>query len=163
MAHLIVPVTHSSCNGLPLGAEADLKKQKLMLLDTGLTQRMLNLDLSAIMLSGDFEVINKGSIAEQCVGLELIKSTGPYHQASLYYWHRETRSSNAEVDYVIQIADEIRAIEVKSGIKGKMHSLRSFLKEKSSDFGYRISMENYASYNDIRVVPLYALSSLDNV
>ena len=92
-----------------------------------------------------------------------MKSTGPYHQSSLYYWHRESRSSNAEVDYVIQIADEIRAIEVKSGTKGKMHSLRSFLKEKSSDFGYRISMENYASYNDIKVVPLYAISSFDNL
>lgn len=162
MAHLIVPVTHSSCNGLPLGAEANIKKQKLILIDTGLTQRMLNLNLSSLMFSDDFDTINKGSIAEQYVGLELIKNTSPYHHPVLYYWHRESRNSAAEVDYVVQLEDKIRAIEVKSGVKGKMHSLRVFLKEKSSNFGYRISLENYASYDDIRVVPLYAVDSLSD-
>jgi uncharacterized protein len=39
MAGLIIPVTHTSANGLPLGAEADEKKRKLILLDTGLYQR----------------------------------------------------------------------------------------------------------------------------
>ena len=44
MAGLVIPVTHTSANGIPLGAEADHKKRKLILLDTGLFQRVLGLN-----------------------------------------------------------------------------------------------------------------------
>ncbi len=37
LAHLVIPVTHTSANGLPLGAESNSKKRKLMLLDAGVT------------------------------------------------------------------------------------------------------------------------------
>ena len=133
----------------------------MILLDTGLTQRLLNLQLVDILLSQDFEVINKGNIAEQYVGLELMKNASPYQPQQLYYWHREARNSNAEVDYIIQVGDKIIPLEVKSGIKGKMHSLRLFLKEKNTEYGYRISLENYASYENIKVLPLYAVSRLN--
>jgi len=161
LAHLVIPVTHSSANGLPMGAEANSKKRKLMLFDSGVAQRILNLQLSDILLSSDFDAINKGSIAEQYVGLELIKNASPFQPQQLYYWHREARNSNAEVDYIIQMGDKIIPLEVKSGIKGKMHSLRLFLKEKKSRYGIRTSMENYAFYNNIYVLPLYALSDID--
>ncbi len=161
MANLIFPVTHTSANGLPLGAEANIKRRKMILLDTGLTQRLLNLQLVDILLSQDFEVINKGNIAEQYVGLELMKNASPYQPQQLYYWHREARNSNAEVDYIIQVGNKIIPLEVKSGIKGKMHSLRLFLKEKNTEYGYRISLENYASFENIKVLPLYAVSRLN--
>lgn len=161
LAHLVIPVTHSSANGLPIGAEANSKKRKLMLFDNGVAQRILNLQLSNILLSTDFEAVNKDGIAEQYVGLELIKNASPFQPQQLYYWHREARNSNAEVDYIIQTGDKIIPLEVKSGIKGKMHSLRLFLKEKKSRYGIRTSMENYAFYNNIYVLPLYALSDIE--
>ncbi|MCK5137840.1 MAG: DUF4143 domain-containing protein [Bacteroidales bacterium] len=162
LAHLVIPVTHTSANGLPLGAESNSKKRKLMLLDTGVTQRILNLQLSDILLSNDFEVVNKGSIAEQYAGLELVKNISPYQPQQLFYWHREARNSNAEVDYIIQMGNKIIPLEVKSGIRGKMHSLRLFLSEKKTSYGIRASLENYAKYNNILVLPLYALSDLEN-
>ncbi len=162
LAHLVIPVTHTSANGLPLGAESNSKKRKLMLLDTGVTQRILNLQLSDILLSNDFELVNKGSIAEQYAGLELIKNTSPYQPQQLFYWHREARNSNAEVDYIIQMGNKIIPLEVKSGIRGKMHSLRLFLSEKKTSYGIRTSLENYAKYDNILVMPLYALSDLEN-
>lgn len=162
LAHLVIPVTHTSANGLPLGAESNSKKLKLMLLDTGVTQRILNLQLSDILLSNDFEAVNKGSIAEQFAGLELVKNTSHYQAPQLYYWHREARNSNAEVDYIIQMGNKIIPLEVKSGIKGKMHSLRLFLSEKKTSYGYRTSLENYGKYDNILVMPLYALSNLGN-
>jgi predicted AAA+ superfamily ATPase len=64
-------------------------------------------------------MLNKGNIAEALTGVELIK----YHQVNekqqLYYWHREKRGSNAEVDYLIEQGTQIVPIEVKSGSTGK--------------------------------------------
>lgn len=45
----------------------------------------------------------------------------PYTQVpSLYYWQREKKGSQAEVDYVFELCIKFVPIEVKSGIKGKM-------------------------------------------
>lgn len=163
MAGLVIPVTHTSANGIPLGAECDLKKQKMLLLDTGLLQRVNGLNINDILLADDFDFINKGSIAELYVGLELLKSVSCYEQTALYYWHREATNSQAEVDYIIQSDDQILPIEVKSGTSGKMQSLFLFLKEKQRAIGIRTSLENFSKYDPIRVYPLYAIANLRNV
>jgi len=49
MAGLVIPVISSSANGIPLGAEVNHKKCKMLLLDTGIFQRLLNLQLSEIL------------------------------------------------------------------------------------------------------------------
>jgi len=85
MAGLVIPVTHTSANGLPLGAGINPKFRKLMLLDTGIFQRLLGLQLSEILLNDDFDLINKGHIAEMFAGLELLKSTLCSEQAQLFY------------------------------------------------------------------------------
>jgi len=159
MSGLVIPVFHSAANGIPLGAEMDAKKQKILVLDTGIFQRLLGLPLSDLLISDDFSLINKGSIAELFIGLELLKSTSCYEQKNLYYWHRESKSSNAEVDYVIQAGKDIIPIEVKSSSKGAMQSMRLFLEEKHSPFGIRTSLENFGELPDIKIVPLYALGN----
>jgi predicted AAA+ superfamily ATPase len=158
MAGLVIPVTHTAANGLPLGAESNSKKRKMLLLDTGIFQRVLGLNVADVMLEDDFDVINKGSIAEQYTGLELLKAASCYRQELLYFWQREAKSSNAEVDYVTQKGQTIVPIEVKSGKKGTMQSMYLFMKEKKSSFGVRFSLENYSAYEKIKVYPLYAVS-----
>jgi predicted AAA+ superfamily ATPase len=157
MAGLVYPVIHSSCNGIPIGAEANPKKTKLLIFDTGIYQRILGLDVASLLLKDDFEVINKGNIAELFVGLELLKLNSSYEKTSLYYWHRESKSSQAEVDYVIQNQDAIIPIEVKAGTKGAMQSMYLFMDEKQSDFGIRFSLENFSKYDKVKVLPLYAV------
>lgn len=157
MAGWVIPVTHTSANGIPLGAEVNPKKRKLFLLDCGLQQRLLGLPLSDILLTENLEVMNKGSIAEQHVALELLKSVPAYHQESLYYWHRESKSSSAEVDFVVQIGRNVVPVEVKSGKKGAMKSMHIFMKEKKSAFGLRFSLENFQSFENIKIIPLYAV------
>lgn len=39
-AGLVIPVTHSAANGIPIGAEINPKKRKMLPLDTGLFQRV---------------------------------------------------------------------------------------------------------------------------
>jgi predicted AAA+ superfamily ATPase len=157
MAGWIIPVTHTSANGLPLGAEANEKKRKLHLLDTGIFQRILGLSMADILLQDNFDAINKGAIAEQYAGLEILKAGSPYRTGSLYFWHREAKSSNAEVDYVIQHGQQIIPLEIKSGKQGAMQSLHLFLQEKRAPYGIRFSLENFAAYDNIRVYPLYAV------
>ena len=159
MAGLVIPVIHTSANGLPLGAEINPKFRKLMLIDTGIFQRLLGMQLSDILLSDDFDAINKGGIAEMFVGLELMKSNSFYQSTRLFYWQREEKNARAEVDFVVQKNMEIVPIEVKSGKQGKMQSMHLFLKEKKKEYGIRTSLENFATYDKIKVVPLYSIGN----
>lgn len=160
LAGLVYPVTHTSANGIPLGAEINEKYRRMIFLDTGMLQSVLGLDLGEYFASDDMQVINRGAIAETFVGNEIIKSSPCYDPRSLYCWHREKGGSSAEVDYVVQIGDKIRPIEVKSGTKGSMQSMRLFLQQKGIDYGIRTSLENFSQYEDIRVYPLYAIKNI---
>ncbi len=162
MAGLVIPVTHSAANGIPVGAESDHKKRKMLLYDTGIFQRILGLNLSDIILSADFNSINKGALVELCIGLELLKYSNPYHSENLYYWHRETASSNAEVDYVYQKDTEILPIEVKAVHSGAMQSMYQFLKEKQRNKGIRFSFENFGSVDGVDIYPVYAVQNFVN-
>ena len=163
MAGLVYQVKHSSSNGIPLGAEANPKKIKLLIFDTGIYQRILGLDVASLLLKDDIEVINKGNIAELFVGLELLKSNDAYEKTALYYWHREAKNSQAEVDYVIQNQDFILPVEVKAGTKGAMQSMHLFMDEKKSRYGLRLSLENFTEYEKIMVLPLYAVSNINTL
>jgi len=130
------------------------------LLDTGIFQRLLAIELSDILFSNDFSLVNKGFIAEQMVGLELLKSVPHYEHKQLYYWTRENPKSSAEIDYIVQKGEKIIPIEVKSGTSGKMQSMNIFLEEKQSEYGIRTSLENFSQYDKIKVYPLYAIGRL---
>ena len=158
-AGIVIPVIHTAANGLPLGAEINPKKQKMLLFDTGIFLRILNLDIGEMLSSNDFNVINKGNIAELFVGLEYLKYQSCYKKSDLYYWHREAKNSNAEVDYLFTKNSDIYPIEVKAGTKGSMQSMNLFLKEKNRQTGIRISAENFSEYNNILVYPLYAIKN----
>lgn len=160
MAGLVIPVTHTSANGIPLGAEANPKKQKIILLDTGLFQRILGLNVGQLLANNDFDAINKGAIAEMAVGLEWLKYGNPTQTENLYYWHRESTNANAEVDYVFQSGETVLPVEVKASNKGAMQSLFQFLKEKNLTKGVRVSLENFSTYGNINVYPIYAISTL---
>ncbi|MCF8357130.1 MAG: DUF4143 domain-containing protein [Prolixibacteraceae bacterium] len=105
-------------------------------------------------------MVNKGGIAEQFAGLEIVKNSSCFQQTELFYWHREALNSNAEVDYIIQKKNKIDPLEVKSGTKGSMNSMFLILTEKNISYGYRLSLENFTEYEKIKVCPLYALSNI---
>ncbi|MGN1253146.1 MAG: ATP-binding protein, partial [Prevotella sp.] len=76
-AGILIPVTATSANGLPLGSEADDSYRKVMLLDTGILLRLLNMttgdisELTEHILTSDIsDLVNKGPMAEMIAGLE---------------------------------------------------------------------------------------------
>lgn len=159
-AGLVHKVFHTSASGIPLGAQCNMRKFKCLFFDLGLHQRMQGLDMSLHLTQSDVDMINKGDLAELFVGLELISGSNPRTPAQLYYWHREARSSNAEIDYVIQSGADILPIEVKAGTKGQMQSMFLFLKQKKLKRGIRVSQENFGRYGQIETIPIYAASQL---
>jgi predicted AAA+ superfamily ATPase len=164
MAGLVYGVTHSAANGIPLGAEINPKKTKLLIFDTGIFQRILGLNIADLLISNDFNVTNKGNIAELYVGLELLKAVDSHEKTDLYYWQREAKNSQAEVDYICQFGDTIVPIEVKAGTKGSMQSLYLFLKEKNLSQGFRLSLENFSVINEVKILPIYAVKNIaDNL
>ncbi|MCF8381801.1 MAG: AAA family ATPase [Bacteroidales bacterium] len=164
MAGLVYAVTHSAANGIPLGAEINPKKTKYLLFDTGIFQRILGLNIADILINTDFNAINKGNIAELYIGLELLKAESCYQKTDLFYWQREAKNSQAEVDYVCQFNNVIVPVEVKAGTKGSMQSLYLFLKEKKLVHGFRLSLENFSKMEQISILPVYAVNNLaDNL
>jgi len=160
LAGLIYPITHTSANGLPLAAEMNTKYRKYLPLDTGIYQRFLRLDLRQLLAAESIAQINKGALAELFVGLEILKSAPSNYPTQLYYWQREKQGSSAEVDYIVQCNADIVPVEVKSGTKGSMQSMFQFLSEKKYEYGIRCSMENFATYQNVKVYPLYAVAQI---
>lgn len=124
---------------------------------------------SEIITSDSNSFVHVGSLAEVACGLELVAHTPPSQRAFLYYWSREERVANAEVDYIIQKSENIIPIEVKAGTRGKMQSLYYFLSEKRKKLGVRSSLENFSEYAApegdhtlIQVLPLYAIGRFAN-
>ena len=160
MAGLVIPVTHSSANGIPLGAESNEKKRKMLIFDTGIFLHLLGLEISDVLFSDDFNLVNKGSLAELFAGLEIVKSESCFSQPQLFYWQREALNSNAEIDYLVQSGEQVIPVEVKAGTQGSMQSMFLFLEEKHKPWGIRASLENFSSYGKIRVSPLYAIREI---
>ncbi|HNW93180.1 MAG TPA: AAA family ATPase [bacterium] len=159
-AGLALQICHSSGRGLPLGAQQQSRKFKAMLCDIGLHQCLLGLDVPAHLTANEIALVNGGSVAELFVGLHLAAHAPAHRRPELFYWHREARGANAEVDYLIQRSDTVCPVEVKAGTRGGMKSLRLFMKERSLTCGFRVAMENFARVDDVRILPLYAVHRL---
>ncbi len=162
-AGIAYKIYHTSAQGLPLGAQIKANKFKVVMFDTGIYQRISKLDLSSFAVLDYNNLINKGSLSELYVCNELISAGNVRTKPEVFYWHRESRGSNAEIDYIISVAGKIIPIEVKSGTRGAMQSLHLFLKERNLNKGVRFSGENYAIYDNIHAVPAYAVSNIYNI
>lgn len=180
-AGIVVPVTHSDGNGLPLGSEADKTYQKMLLLDTGLMLRLLNMttgdisELTEQILTSDItDLINKGPMAEMLAGLELLHYRTPNIRHEIYYWQRQAKNSQAEVDYLSSYRQTVLPIEVKAEKQGGMKSLWIFMREKKLTNAIRCSLENFGAFDyqdpevrgavrHVQICPLYAISQMESM
>lgn len=155
-AGLIYPIYHTSANGIPLGSEKKKKYFKLIFLDIGLAQRILNINSGNWIVDPLKTLKNNGKIAEAFLGQELCAYSDPFIKKELFYWVREKRSAMAEVDYLEVLNNNIVPLEVKSGLSGKAKSMKIFLKEKACKFGIIFSQRNFSTKNNILYYPLYS-------
>lgn len=141
-------VCHSHGEGLPLAAGANESVYKLLFLDIGLANHVLGLDWPTISRMGERQLINEGGLAEQFVGQHLINLSNGLDAPRLFYWLREGKRMNAEVDYLISSVGRIVPVEVKSGKSGSLKSLQQFMHRRGLHHAVRIDL-NPPSTQDV--------------
>lgn len=111
---------------------------KPLFIDIGLATHVLKIrlmDLENLML------INEGELAEQFIGQQLLTRHPFFIDKELFYWIRENKDSNAELDYLIESGNSVIPIEVKAGKTGTLKSLHVFMMEKEKNFAIRFNVD----------------------
>ena len=157
-AGLVYPIYSTLASGIPLITLVNEKKFKILFLDVGLMVYASRIPVEWLL--EDVILLNRGAIAEQFVGQELLAYSPKYEEASLYFWCREKKSSMAEVDYIITVGAQIIPIEVKAGSTGQLKSLHLLMKEKNMNLGIRVSQQQLSFDGNILSVPFYMISEI---
>ena len=155
-AGVVKKIKRTSGAGLPLEAGVKDAFFKVLFLDVGLLHAVNGIYPDTVQAK-DFTTLFKGAVAEQFVGQELLAYHNSYSKPLLYYWAREAKNSNAELDYLIQKEGEAIPIEVKSGSIGRLKSMHMFMEKYQVRQGIKISQAPYDSKNQIISLPLYSL------
>ena len=131
----------------PLASYEDFLSFKVYMSDVGLyCGKSNNSHLSVLgRTMGDTA---KGALTENYVAQQL-HANG----IKFYYWES---NNQAELDFVIQIENQIIPIEVKSWEAVRSQSLEFFREKYSIDTAIRVSAKNFGFANGIKSVPLYA-------
>lgn len=131
----------SNLSGVPLSAGINPKIFKLLFLDIGLLTRMLKIDIIELQNASERSLINEGILAEQFIGQLLNTDHSLSTNSEVFYWIRETKKSNAEVDFAIAKGSFIVPIEVKSGLSGTLKSLHQLMYEKKLKVAFRFDLQ----------------------
>ena len=171
LSRVVHPVVHTSANGLPLGAERDDRHFKAIFLDIGLVNRLCGLNLVHV---DSLLTVYEGALAEQLVGQQLLCLSPAFQEPQLFYWIREARNANAEVDFLINHGQEILPIEVKAGKSGTLRSAFQFLREKKRTKAVRFYLGPFSKESitlagepsvpmELLSLPLYAIGQMGRI
>lgn len=139
-ARLLHAAYHSDASGLPLNATQDIRTYKLYFLDCGLFNSLCGTRWQDLNSMSEHELINEGSLAEQFIAQHLAYQQQGKEAPHLHYWLRESKSQNAEVDFLIAQDKTIVPIEVKSGKSGSLKSLQHFVYSKKIKTAVRFDL-----------------------
>lgn len=160
-AQIVQKISSCDPSGLPLGATANQKKFKASLMDIGLLQRTCQVPAELELQQDNMLAMYRGKLAEQFVAQELLA----WHSSELYYWARDARGSNAEVDYLAVHESKIYPVEVKSGAGGSLRSLHLMLeKYPNCPYGLVLYDGTYKMRTEQKIMflPLYSVAVIGN-
>lgn len=159
LANVITKVFHSSAGQSPLEVGINDRYFKLLFLDIGLNAKASKISVEHF-LGSNAPILNQGMLCEQFVGQEL----QAYHFRP-YFWQREKKGSQAEIDFLIEHHGKIYPIEVKSGTTGRLMSLQVFKEEKKIPLGIRISAKplEWNKEKGILSIPFYLIWKLESI
>ena len=138
---------------MPLSSYADDTAFKLYMSDIGILRKLSKLPYEVILDATPNYREFKGSLTENFVLCELVKSVDD----SLYYW---SSGNTAEVDFILQCGSEIVPIEVKSERNVKARSLAEYRKKYSPKYSVKTSMKSDTNGEEVLNIPLYLISAL---
>jgi predicted AAA+ superfamily ATPase len=139
---------------LPLPSYGDTTAFKLFALDVGLLGAMSKLTPEVAIQGDRLYTEFKGSMAEQYVEMQLRAILGD----PLHYWAND--NGRAEVDFVVQLGQQVVPIEVKSGTSNQAKSLKVYRDRYSPEISIRTSQQPYRKESWLVNLPLYAIACL---
>ncbi len=152
---LVHQVTKLNKPGLPIYAYEDRSSFKLFMIDIGLYCAKSMLDVKTLLEKTNIFKEFKGSLTEQYVLQQLkLLPTMP-----ITYWE----SRNAELDFVIQKANDIIPIEVKASINLQAKSLKAYMDKYTPNIAIRTSLADYKQADNLYDIPLFVLESLNEI
>jgi predicted AAA+ superfamily ATPase len=139
--------------GIPMEVYASDKKFKNLFLDIGLMNRVMGIDYNEALSHKNLLAIYRGQLAEQFVGQEFATQTNN----QLYYWARDAKNSNAEVDYLMMIEGRVYPVEVKDGPSGKLRSLHIYRETYKPSWSVVFHAGKAGALKDEKIIflPLY--------
>jgi predicted AAA+ superfamily ATPase len=147
-AGLVHRIFRISKPGLPLSAYDDLSAFKLYLIDVGLLRRLSFLDPIAIREGNRLFMEFKGALSENFILQHLIAN----FEGTPRYW---TSGSQAEVDFLIQVKNDIIPIEVKSDENIRSKSLAVYNDLYQPPVRIRYSLKNLKKDDGLLNIPLF--------
>lgn len=136
----------------PLKTYEDLSTFKIYYSDVGLLTLKGSLSPLRIIQNIDISDKTRGLLAESYVASQLVALNH-----SLHYW---CNNNTPEVDFIIQINDQVIPVEVKSSNNTKAKSLRIYINKYKPEYSIKISSKNFGFENKIKNIPLYAVFCL---
>lgn len=139
-ADVIARVHHSHGSGVPLGATVNDRVFKPLFLDIGLLSAACEVKALTLECMRERSFINEGPMAEQFAGQHIRGQGEPFEPPQCYYWLREGRKNNAEVDFLTSAGPTVVPVEVKAGAGGSLRSLHQFVALRGSPIAVRFDL-----------------------
>lgn len=147
-AGLVYKIFRNNSPHLPLSAYDDLAAFKVYLLDTGLLRRMALLDPLALKEGNRLFTEFKGALSENYVLQSLVQQ----FEGMPRYW---TSDGKAEVDFLLQVGNEIFPVEVKSDQNVIGKSMALYYKKFQPRLRLRYSLRNLKLDDGLLNIPLF--------
>ncbi len=156
-ADLVKKVPRITKPGIPLSAYEDLEAFKIYMGDVGLLRRHSRLSSSTFSEENRLFEEFKGALTENYVMESLLNIP----DISIYYWSE----TPYEVDFVIQLENDVFPVEAKSGINIKAASIKNYAKEfaDQTKLCVRLSLRNLSYDGNLLNVPLYLADELERI
>jgi len=138
LSRIIHTVKHSNASNVPLTENVKEDVFKTVFMDIGFVNQLNQIELTGL---DNLVTANEGMLAGQFVAQELLNIQPVWLSPGLFYWSREEKNSNAEIDFIFQYKNNIYPVEVKAGKTGTLRSMQMYLFEKKLHKGIRFNMD----------------------
>lgn len=112
------------------------KRPRLQFLDTGMLNQIL-LWQSELLFLKNLDNFHNGKVVQHLVGQELI-SINTEIDYKPHFWVKESKTSNAEIDFVYHLGELLIPIEVKAGKQGRLRSLHQYIELVDHPYAIRL-------------------------
>ena len=148
-AGIVYKVNRVNEVAMPLKFYEDRGAFKLFILDVGLMGAMADVPAGQVMVGDNIFREYKGAFTEVYVQSQLATIDIPI------YYH-SVEKSRIELDFVLQLRDNVYPVEVKAEANVKAKSMKTFVEKNPNLKGIRLSMMNYEKQSWLENIPLYA-------